>query len=144
MEGRARMGWRGNRGCPQRLPATRRLTAGSTRVAGRALPWRVRGCPDPGAGRVPGRFGAPAPNLPAGLLEGFTPEPRPDERLALNSNGRLLLLRLADISWLEATDHGAVLHVGTEAHLIRDTLAALSVKLPPGRFVRISPVALVN
>ena len=79
-----------------------------------------------------------------GLLEGFCAEPRPDEQLAVNSNGRLLLLRLGDIDWLEAAENGVALHAGKETHLVKDTLAAMSLKLPRGRFLRISPSALVN
>ena len=54
------------------------------------------------------------------------------------------MLRLADIDWLEAADQCVALHVGQETHLLNDTLAALMAKLPPGRFLRISPTALVN
>ncbi len=78
------------------------------------------------------------------MLDGFCPEPRPEERIALNSNGRLLLLRLADIDWLEAADQSVVLHVSKETHVLNDTLAAVMAKLPPNRFLRISPSALVN
>jgi two-component system LytT family response regulator len=36
------------------------------------------------------------------------------------------------------------LHVGKRIQRLRDTLAVVAAKLPPGRFVRISPSAWVN
>ncbi len=138
------MGWRGDRGCPQRLLATRRLTTGSRRAPGFALPWRRGGCRRPVAGRPPARLEPPTPQRLPGLLEGFCPEPHPEEQVAVNSNGRLLLLRLADIDWLEIVEDGVALHAGKETHLLHDSLAAISAKLPPGRFLRVSSSALVN
>jgi two-component system LytT family response regulator len=78
------------------------------------------------------------------MLEGFCPEPRQEEQIAVNSNGIMVFVCLADIEWLEATDDGVALHVGKETHKLRDTLAAVATKLAPGRFLRISPSTLVN
>jgi LytTr DNA-binding domain len=96
------------------------------------------------------RFHVPVPSIPAAppktdaLLEGFCAEPHADERIALNCHGRLLLLRLADINWLETTGPGVVLHVGPETHLLGDTLEALAAKLPSDRFVLAGSSALLN
>jgi two-component system LytT family response regulator len=79
-----------------------------------------------------------------GLLEGFCPEPRQEEQIALNSNGRLLLLQLANIDWLEATGNRVALHAGKETHLLDDSLSTVAAKLPPDRFLRVGPSALVN
>jgi two-component system, LytTR family, response regulator len=78
------------------------------------------------------------------VLEGFCPEPSLEEQIAVNSNGLMLFLRLADIEWLEAAEHCVWLHIGKERHALRETLAAIVGKLPPGRFLRIGPRALVN
>ena len=78
------------------------------------------------------------------MLEGFCPEPHPEEQIAVNSQGLMLFLRLADIEWLEAADNCVALHVGKETHVLRETLGALVAKLPPGRFLRIGPRTLVN
>lgn len=62
----------------------------------------------------------------------------------MNSNGLMLFLRLDDIEWVEAADDGVELHVGRQAHPVRGTLAAMAAKLPPNRFLRLSPWTLVN
>jgi two-component system LytT family response regulator len=78
------------------------------------------------------------------LLEGFCPEPSQEEQIAVNSNGLMLFLRLADIEWMETADNCVKLRVGKQTHRLRDTLAVVAAKLPPGRFLRISRSTLVN
>jgi two-component system, LytTR family, response regulator len=78
------------------------------------------------------------------LLEGFCPEAGVEEQMAVSTSGRLLLLSLADIDWLEAISNGVALHIGRETHLLDNGLAAVTAKLPPGRFLRVSPSVLVN
>jgi len=81
---------------------------------------------------------------PNALLEGFCPEAGHDDHIALNANGLMLFLRLADIDWLEAAEEGVTLHVDRHRHLLRETLEVVAAKLPPGRFLRIAPSTLVN
>ena len=85
-----------------------------------------------------------APQKPKKLLEGFCPEARPEEQIAVNSKGLILFLRLADIEWVEAGNNCVELHIGQETHRLRDTLAAVRAKLPPDRFLRLSRSTLVN
>lgn len=85
-----------------------------------------------------------APQRSDKVLEGFCPEPRPEEQIAVNSNGLMLFLRLADIEWLEAADNCVALHVGKETHVLRDTLAVMAAKLPADLFLRINASVLVN
>lgn len=66
------------------------------------------------------------------------------DRIAVKTAGRILLLRLADISWIEAADNYVKLHVGEEAHVLRDTMGAIETRLPADRFLRISRSAIVN
>lgn len=139
------MDWRRRSGRAHRSPAVRRVGMGFTRVPGRALACKPRGSLiDPAAEQTPAPFKSPVPPALEGLLDGFCPEPRPEHQLAVNVGGRLLLLRVADIDWLEAEGDCVALHVGRETHLVCDTLAAVTAKLPPGRYARISPSTLVN
>jgi two-component system LytT family response regulator len=78
------------------------------------------------------------------LLEGFCAEPSQEEHIAVNSKGLMLALRLADVDWMEAAEDCVKLHVGKHTHRLRDTLAMVIAKLPPGRFLRLSRSTLVN
>ncbi len=66
------------------------------------------------------------------------------DRLAIKTAGRLILLRIADIDWIEAADNYVSLHLGSESHLHRETMSALESRLPVDRFIRISRSAIVN
>jgi two-component system LytT family response regulator len=78
------------------------------------------------------------------LLEDMQSEPRQSERLAVKSDGRIIFLRLSDIDWVEAADNYVKVHVGNEAHLLRETMTALERKMPADRFLRISRSTIVN
>jgi len=114
------------------------------RTRGQTLPCRATCCSDHLAGHLPPPSKSSTPPKSHGLLEGFCAEPHPEEQIALNSNNRLLLLRLADIDWLESSDNGVALHIGKEIHLLDNSFAAVTTKLPRARFLRISTSALVN
>ena len=62
----------------------------------------------------------------------------------MNSKGLMLSLRLAEVDWMEAADNCVKLHVGKHTHQLRDTLAVVTAKLPPGRFLRLTRSTLVN
>ena len=54
------------------------------------------------------------------------------ERLTIKSNGRILFLRVTDISLVEAAANYVKLYVGNETHLYRETMTALEKKLQKG------------
>jgi two-component system, LytTR family, response regulator len=100
-------------------------------------------------GRVRSWLGraAPAEDLSGrleALLAGLRPAGRLPDRLAIKSGGRVVLLRLEEIDWVEAADNYVNLHAGTESHLLRETMNALEKRLPPDRFLRISRSTMVN
>ena len=144
MLGRTRVRWRGRAGCILKSPLARRLTARATRVLSRTLPCARTKCHKPVASQAPVPLKWVAPQKSEGLLEGFCPEPLQEEHIAVNSNGLMVFLRLADVEWLEAVDDCVALHVGKQTHLLRETLAAVATKLPRDRFLRISSSTLVN
>lgn len=82
----------------------------------------------------------------AALLADVRPGERPGrvERLAVKSSGRVVLVKIEDIDWIEAADNYVSLHVGAEEHLHRETMAAMEAMLPEGRFMRISRSTIVN
>jgi two-component system, LytTR family, response regulator len=90
---------------------------------------------------------APAEDLSVrleALLSDLRPAGRLPDRLAIKSSGRVLLLRVEEIDWVEAADNYVNLHVGTESHLLRETMNAIEKRLSPDRFLRISRSTLVN
>jgi two-component system, LytTR family, response regulator len=79
-----------------------------------------------------------------GLLNDLKAGSKYPERLPVKSNGRIVFLRLTDIDLAEAADNYVKLSVGSETHMLRETMNALEEKLPPDRFVRISRSTIVN
>ena len=73
--------------------------------------------------------------------------PRADaaaERLLINTDGRLVPVRVADIDWIEAAGNYVRLHVDKSVQMSRDTLSGMEKRLDPARFARIHRSAIVN
>lgn len=78
------------------------------------------------------------------LLADVRPAPTKPDRLAIKSSGKVLLIKLDDIDWVESSDNYVKLHVGSETHLHRETMSAMEGLLPGQKFVRISRSTIVN
>jgi two-component system LytT family response regulator len=81
------------------------------------------------------------------LLELLEAQPKPPEypsRLMVRHRGRTQFIPLSDIDWIEAANNYAVVHVGTQNHLLRETLRDLEAQLPPRDFFRLSRSAMVR
>ncbi|HKB41991.1 MAG TPA: LytTR family DNA-binding domain-containing protein [Gemmataceae bacterium] len=66
------------------------------------------------------------------------------ERLVIKSGGRIFFLKMEEIDWIEAAGNYLRLHVGTETHLLRETMNALEGRIDPERFLRIHRSTIVN
>jgi two-component system, LytTR family, response regulator len=66
------------------------------------------------------------------------------ERLVVRSGGRIVILRVADIDWVEAASNYVRLHAGDREYLLRETMTALEGKLDPAEFVRIHRSTIVR
>jgi two-component system, LytTR family, response regulator len=66
------------------------------------------------------------------------------ERLAIDLNGRIVLLSTRDIDWIGSDGNYARLHLGTRHYEIRETLTNLLQKLDPLDFIRIHRSTIVN
>jgi two-component system LytT family response regulator len=64
--------------------------------------------------------------------------------LPVKSAGRVILLPIGDIEWIEAADYYSSLHVGTKTYLIRRTMNELEQDLDETFFCRIHRSAIVN
>ena len=65
-------------------------------------------------------------------------------RLTIKIGGRVVLLKIDEIDFIEADGNYAKLHVGSKAHLLREKMHDLEKQLDPAKFVRIHRSAIVN
>jgi two-component system, LytTR family, response regulator len=88
------------------------------------------------------------------LLDGVSPSaPAPRtaapggpylKRLVIKSGGRVTLLNVRDIDWIEAEGDYVKIHVGKAWHLLRETMKRLEAQFDPARFIRIHRSTIVN
>jgi two-component system LytT family response regulator len=69
---------------------------------------------------------------------------KPTDRLAIKSDGRITILKMADVAWIEAAHNYVEIHEDKRSHLLRETMGGIEQKLPPEKFVRISRSVIVN
>jgi two-component system, LytTR family, response regulator len=65
-------------------------------------------------------------------------------RLTVKTPGKIIFVSLEDVDTIEAAGKYAVVHVGKENHILRETMTSLESNLPPQRFLRISRSVIVN
>ena len=73
-----------------------------------------------------------------------TDRPTRTDRLVVKSGGRLFFLRADEIDWIEAAGNYVRLHLGSEAHLLRETMNSIEARLNPELFFRIHRSHIVN
>ena len=78
------------------------------------------------------------------LVERLEDENPDRERIAIRADGRVVLLRVGDIDWIEAADDYVRFHVGSTVYVHRDTLTRLEKRLPASRFMRVHRSTIVN
>lgn len=66
------------------------------------------------------------------------------ERMVVRSGGRILILRVSDVDWIEAASNYVRLHAGGRDYLLRETMTGLESKLNPAEFVRIHRSTIVR
>jgi two-component system LytT family response regulator len=71
------------------------------------------------------------------LLEALAPTPRYATRLVAPAHGRLVVVSLDQVDWIEAADNYVRLHTAGGTHLIRETMRSLAVRLDPALFARV-------
>jgi len=70
-------------------------------------------------------------------------EPAWISRITVKVRGRMEVLELASVDWIETQGNYQALHVGDQVHLIRKTSTQLAAELDPSRFVRVHRQAIV-
>jgi two-component system LytT family response regulator len=66
------------------------------------------------------------------------------DRLPVKANGKVVVVRIAEIDWIEADHDYVLLHVGDKRWILRETIASVEMRLALSGFVRIHRSALVN
>jgi DNA-binding LytR/AlgR family response regulator len=66
------------------------------------------------------------------------------DRIPVKTGGKVIFVNIPDIDWIGSADNYVELHVGPQAHLIRETMTAMEQRLPSDRFVRISRTTIIN
>jgi two-component system, LytTR family, response regulator len=74
------------------------------------------------------------------------PAPAPSylDRLVVKSGGKVTLLPVGEIEWIDAEGDYVRIHVGKTWHLLRETMKNLEDQLDAARFVRIHRSTIVN
>jgi two-component system LytT family response regulator len=78
------------------------------------------------------------------LVQDLRPSPQRPERFVIKAGGRVFFVRTDEIDWVEAAGNYVKLHVGPDAHLLRETMNALEAQLDPDMFFRIHRSHIVN
>ncbi len=65
-------------------------------------------------------------------------------RIAVKETGRVILVRVDDIEWVEAANYCVKLHTDSKVHVIRESLKSLEQQLDPTHFFQVSRSAIVN
>jgi two-component system LytT family response regulator len=66
------------------------------------------------------------------------------DRLMVKSGGRVFFIKVDEIDWIEAAGNYVRLHVGKDALLVRESMAAMEEKLDPAQFARMHRSTIVN
>ena len=78
------------------------------------------------------------------LLEDLgAPSPYLD-RLVVRSGSRILILRVADVDYIESAANYVRIHIGEKDYLLRETMQGLEEKLDPAHFARIHRSTIVR
>lgn len=77
-------------------------------------------------------------------LGGSLPAVASDDTLAVHGSGRIRLVRIADIDYLEAQGDYVAIHAAGRALMMRTTLADMEDRLRPRGFLRIHRSQIVN
>jgi hypothetical protein len=65
-------------------------------------------------------------------------------QLPVRTKGRVIVLDLGNVDWIEAQGNYLALHVGSTTHLIREGLSRLEPRLDPALFARVHRSAIVS
>ncbi len=80
----------------------------------------------------------------AALIQDLQTRRRTTDRIAVRSNGHVVIVKADEVDWIEAADNYVCLHCGTDNHLLRETMNAIEGRLDRDKFLRIHRSTIVN
>jgi two-component system, LytTR family, response regulator len=80
----------------------------------------------------------------AGLVASMRARPAYLSRISVKTGGRIVLVDIRAVDWMEADDNYVRLHCGTREYAVRESLSALERQLDPDVFIRIHRSVLVR
>jgi two-component system, LytTR family, response regulator len=66
------------------------------------------------------------------------------DRMVARTGGKILILRVDDVDWIEAAANYVRVHIGAKQYLVRETMTHLEAKLDPEKFLRIHRSMIVR
>jgi two-component system LytT family response regulator len=78
------------------------------------------------------------------LMQDLRPSQQRVDRFVVKSGGRVFFVRTDEIDWIEAAGNYVKLHVGTDTHLVRETMNAVEARLDSETFFRVHRCHIVN
>ena len=66
------------------------------------------------------------------------------QRMAVEADEKIVLVKVDDIRWMQSSGNHIRLHVGKTSHLIRQSMKNLQALVDPNRFLRVHRNAIVN
>ncbi|MEX1138331.1 MAG: LytTR family transcriptional regulator DNA-binding domain-containing protein [Bacteroidota bacterium] len=78
------------------------------------------------------------------MLEHIESHKKNLDRILVKSSGKVFFMKFDEIDWVESAGNYVKLHVGTESHLLRETMSEMERKLGNDKFVRIHRTVIVN
>lgn len=66
------------------------------------------------------------------------------DRMEVRSSGRVIIVRVEEIDWIDAAGNYVKIHTGSETVQLRETMARLEERLDPNLFLRIHRSTIVN
>jgi two-component system, LytTR family, response regulator len=78
------------------------------------------------------------------IVKDLKPSSTRVDRFVVKTGGRVFFVRNDEIDWVEAAGNYVKLHVGSESHLLRETMHSVESRLDPEQFFRIHRSHIVN
>lgn len=78
------------------------------------------------------------------LVEAMKPKEGPLERIVIKSVGKVTIVPVTEIEWIEAEGDYVKLHTAAKDHLLREKISVIETKLDPALFIRIHRSTIVR